>query len=75
MHFNAKFLVFLTFFESLKVFLINMVATLMISAELVTLGLLNRKVYSSKGYDVKIFVLDVTKNLSRDSKYIIDGVM
>ena len=52
-----------------------MVATLMISAELVTLGPLNRKVYSSKGYDVKIFVLDVTKNLSRDSKYIIDGVM
>ena len=52
-----------------------MVATLMISAELVTLGLLNRKVYSSKGYDVKISVLDVTKSLSRDSKYIIDGVM
>ena len=52
-----------------------MVATLMISAELVTLGLLNRKVYSSNGYDVKISVLDVTKSLSRDSKYIIDGVM
>ena len=38
LHFNAKFLILLTFFESLKVVLINVVAILMMSAKFATLG-------------------------------------
>ena len=41
LHFNAKFLILLTFFESLKVVLINVVAVLMMSAKFATLGPLN----------------------------------
>ena len=41
LHFNAKFLILLTFFESLKVVLINVVAILMMSAKFATLGPLN----------------------------------
>ena len=45
---NALFLLFLillTFFESLKIVLINMVTVLMISAKMATLGLLKIKVF------------------------------
>ena len=45
LHFNAYFVIALVFFESLKVFLINMVAVLMMSAKLVTQGLLKTKVF------------------------------
>ena len=41
-----------------------MVAILMMSAKLVTLGLLKIKVYRSKGYDVIIYVHDVTTKIS-----------
>ena len=41
LHFNAKFLILLTFFESLKVVLINVVAILMMSAKFAALGPLN----------------------------------
>ena len=41
LHFNAKFLILLTFFESLKVVLINVVAVLMMSAKFATLGPVN----------------------------------
>ena len=45
-----------------------MVTILMISAKITTLGLLEIKIFWSKGYDVIIFVHDVTnKILSRDS--------
>ena len=68
MHFNTKFLI-LTFFESLKVLVINVVAILM-PVKLATLGLLKIKVMTSQ------FLSDVTKKvLSRDSDYIIDVVM
>ena len=47
---------------SLKVVLTNMVAVLMMSAKLVTLGLLKIKVFQNTGYDVLISVQEVTKN-------------
>ena len=46
------------------------------SAKLATLDLLKVKVFWNKGYDVKIYVNDITnKNLSRDSNYTVDVVM
>ena len=52
-----------------------MVAILMMSAKLATLGLLKTKVFSNKGYDVIISVRDLTnKILSRDTNYIIHVV-
>ena len=53
-----------------------MVAIGMMSAKMATLGLLKIKVFWNKGYDVIIYVHDVTnKILSRDSNYIVDVVM
>ena len=53
-----------------------MVAILMMSAKLATLGFLKIKIFSSKDYDVIISVHDLTnKCLSRDSNYIVDVVM
>ena len=53
-----------------------MVAVLMISAKLATLGLLKMKVFWSIGYDTISFVHDLTnKILSCDSNYIVDVVM
>ena len=40
------------FFDSLKVVLINMVASLMMSAKLTLLGFLKIKMFQTKGYDV-----------------------
>ena len=48
----------------------------MMSAEMVTLGLLKITVFWNKGYDVIIYVDDVTGHiLSRDSNYIVDLFM
>ena len=48
----------------------------MMSAKLATLGLLKIKVFWNKGYDVTVFVYDVTnKILSCDSIYIVNMVM
>ena len=53
-----------------------MVTILMMSAKMATLGLLKIKIFWYKGYDVIIFVYDVTnKILSRYSNYIIDVAM
>ena len=53
-----------------------MVAILMISSKLATLGLRKIKVFWSKGYDVIISVRDVTsETLSADSNYTVDVVM
>ena len=58
------------------VFLPNMIAILMITAKLANLGLLKVKLFRNKGYDVIIFVYDVTiKISSRDLNYIADVVM
>ena len=48
----------------------------MISARITTLGLVKIKVSWKKGYDIKIFVYDVTnKILSRESNYIVDVII
>ena len=53
-----------------------MIAVLIMSAKLATLGLLKIKVTSNKSFDVIIFVLNVTnKILSRYSNYIVDVVI
>ena len=53
-----------------------MVTILMISAKITTPDLLKIRVFINNGYDVIIFVHDITsKTLSRDSNYIIDVVM
>ena len=64
------------FFESLKVFLINIATILMIPAKLVTLGLFKIKTFWNRGYDVKIFVQQVTNRiLLHDSNYFVDVVI
>ena len=45
MYFDSLFLILSTFFESLKIVLINMVTTLVISAKMAALGLLKIKVF------------------------------
>ena len=45
MYFDSLFLILSTFFESLKIVLINMVTTLVISAKMTALGLLKIKVF------------------------------
>ena len=53
-----------------------MVAILMMSAKMATLGLLKIKVFWNKVYDVIISVHDITnKILLRVSSYIVDAVM
>ena len=76
LHFDTEFLTLLTFLESSKVALINMVTILMMSAKRATLGLLKMKVFWNKGYNVITSVHDVTnKILSHDSNCILDSVM
>ena len=65
----------LTFFESLKAVLINMVSIWTMSAKLATLGLLKVKIFWNKGYDVISYIYDVTKKiLLSNSNYIVDVV-
>ena len=64
LHFNTWFLILLTFFDSLKVVLIDMLAILTMSAKVITLGLFKRKVIWSKDYDIIISVNDVTNKIS-----------
>ena len=66
----------LTFFEFWKIFLINMLAVLMMSAKMAALDLFKIKVFWNIGYDVITSVYDViNRNLSRDSNYVIDVIM
>ena len=60
LYFNTQFHILLNFFGSLKVVLINVVAIMMISAKLHTLGLPKTRVFWSKGCDTIIFVRDIT---------------
>ena len=63
-------------FESLKVFVINKVATLIMSEKLATLGLLKINVFWDEGSEVIISVHDVTnKILPHDLNYTVDVVM
>ena len=53
-----------------------MVTIIMVSAKLLTPGLLEIKIFRNKGYDVIILDYDVTnKILSSDSNYIVDVAM
>ena len=64
------------FFLFLKIFLINTVTILMMSAKWATPGLLKIKIFQNKSYDVIVLEYDVTKEiLSRNSNYIIDVAM
>ena len=67
----TEFLILLTLFNSLKVVLINMVATLTMPAKLATLGLLKIKVYWIQGYDVIISAYDAIKKFYHMSQVII----
>ena len=64
LYFNTYFPILFTFSKFLKVFLINTVATLIMSAKLATLSLLKIKTFGNKGYDVIIFAHDVTNRFS-----------
>ena len=76
LHFGTQFLFFLTFIESLRIFLIKLVIILMMSAKMVTPGLLKIMVFWNKSYDVIIPFNDITnKILSCDSNYIVDLFM
>ena len=61
---------------SLQISLIYMVAILMMSVKIATLGLFKIKVFWSKSYDVIIYIHDVTNQiLPRDSSCIVDLVI
>ena len=76
LHFDTWFIILLTFVENLRIFLINMVTVLMMSAKMSTPGLLKINFSWNTGYEVIISVHEVTnKILSRDSNYIVDVVM
>ena len=50
---------------------INIVSILMMSAKLATRGLFEMKIFRNKGYDVIIFVLDVTYKFSPATQIIL----
>ena len=54
----------LTFLESLKIVLINMVTILMMSAKMAIPGLLKIKVFWNKSHEVIISFHDVTNKIS-----------
>ena len=53
LHFDTKFLILLTFLESLKIILIKKVIVFMMSAKMATPGVLKITLFWNKGYDVK----------------------
>ena len=76
LHFDTKSLILLTFLESLKIVLTKKVIILMMSAKMATPGLLKITGFRNKGYDVIIYVHDVTnKILSRDSNNVVNAVI
>ena len=75
-HLDTQFLILLTFLDSLRISLINMVTILMMSAKMATSGLLIIKVFWKKCYDVIISVhYVINKILSRDSNYDVNVAM
>ena len=73
---DTLFLILSTFFKSFKIFLINMVTILMVSAKMANLVLLKIKIFWNKGYDIMITVYGiVNKILSHDSNDIVDLVL
>ena len=75
-HLDTYFLTLLTFIESLRIVLINMVKNLMMSAKIANPGLLKRYIFWKIAYGIIIFAHDVTNTiLSRDSNYNVNVVM
>ena len=76
LHSSTQFLIFLAFLESLRIFLINLVIVLMMSAKLATPDVLKITVFWKTFYDVITTVDDVTnKFLLHDSSYTVDAFM
>ena len=76
LHLKAQILDISTFFESSKVTLVTAVEFSVISAKLVTLGLLKINIFWNKGHGIITSVYDVTNQiLLRDSNYAVDLVM
>ena len=74
LHFNAQILGL--FFWVFKGCFREMIEFLLMSAKLLTVGLLKIRVFWNKGYGVITHFCDVSNNiLSRDSNYIVDVVM
>ena len=63
LHFDKKFLILLTFLESLKIVSITAVTISMMSATMATPDLLKIKVFWNKYYDVIINVPDVSNKI------------
>ena len=75
-HLHTKFIILLTFLESLRDVLINMVTILMVSAKMATPGLFKTKIFWKKDYDVIVSVHDITSPiLSRDSNHNVNVAM
>ena len=71
LYFSRSFPILLAFLESFKIFLINLVIILMMSAKMATPDLLKVTTFWNKSYDVIISVDDVSnKILSCDSIHI-----
>ena len=71
LHFGISFLILLTFFESLKSFLINMVTTLMTSAKVAAPSLVKIKIFQNKGYDVLSPDYDFTNKIYHKNPIIL----
>ena len=75
-HLDIQFLILLTFIESLRLVLINMIPILMMSPKMVTPGLLKANTFLKKRLWLIISANDVTITiLSRDSIYNANVVM
>ena len=61
----------LTYFDSLRISIINIVTILMTPAKMVTLVLFKVKIFWNKGYDVIIYVHDVPTNFYHMNKIIL----
>ena len=75
-HLDTQFLILLTFLDSLRISLINMVTILMMSAKMATPDLLKIKIFWKKGYGITISVHGIiNKILSRNPNCNVTLVM
>ena len=64
LHFDTEFLIFLTLFESLKIFSIIMVIILTMSAKIATLNFFKLKLFWKKNFEVIIYIYDTTNTIT-----------
>ena len=75
-HLDRKFIILLTFLESLRIALINLVTILMMSTKMATQSLLKINIFWKNVHAVMISVHNITsKILSRDSNYNVNMAM